>query len=367
MEGLLKLKRRHFNALALVPCALAAAGSLGPALAQDTKDPLVLVVGDSLSAEYGLKRGTGWVALLSETMVKEKVKARVVNASISGDTTSGGRSRIAALLKQHKPRWVVIELGGNDALRGLPLNMTRENIATMARLSREAGAQVLLLGMEMPPNYGAKYGQEFREVFTTVAKAEKTALVPFFLKDVADTKDPTALFQNDRIHPNESAQPTMRDNALSRLAEFDLIIDARTEDEHALDHVPGAVNWPTLDNEERITIGTMYKQVNPFEAKKRGAALSARNIAAHIEREVIDKPRTWKPLVYCWRGGNRSGALATNATASRHNSGSFVVKQVATVSTATSPINRILCSTRHGKVVLRQTEKERISCFQTLA
>ena len=99
--------------------------------------------------------------------------------------------------------------------------------------------------------------------------------------------------------------------ALSRLAEFDLIIDARTEDEHALDHVPGAVNWPTLNNEERITIGTMYKQVNPFEAKKRGAALSARNIAAHIEREVLDKPKGWKPLVYCWRGGNRSGALAT--------------------------------------------------------
>lgn len=99
--------------------------------------------------------------------------------------------------------------------------------------------------------------------------------------------------------------------ALTRLESFDALIDARTEDEHALDHVPGAVNWPTLDNAERITIGTMYKQVNAFEAKKRGAALSARNIAAHIEREVIDKPRTWKPLVYCWRGGNRSGALAT--------------------------------------------------------
>lgn len=99
--------------------------------------------------------------------------------------------------------------------------------------------------------------------------------------------------------------------ALTRLESFDAIIDARTEDEHALDHVPGAVNWPTLDNAERITIGTMYKQVNAFEAKKRGAALSARNIAAHIEREVIDKPRSWKPLVYCWRGGNRSGALAT--------------------------------------------------------
>lgn len=99
--------------------------------------------------------------------------------------------------------------------------------------------------------------------------------------------------------------------ALTRLASFDIVIDARTEDEHALDHVPGAVNWPTLDNAERITIGTMYKQINAFEAKKRGAALSARNIAAHIEREVLDKPKGWKPLVYCWRGGNRSGALAT--------------------------------------------------------
>ena len=97
----------------------------------------------------------------------------------------------------------------------------------------------------------------------------------------------------------------------SRLADFDAVIDARTEAEYAEDHVPGAINWPTLNNEERVTIGTMYKQVNAFEAKKRGAALSARNIAAHIEREVLDKPKHWKPLVYCWRGGNRSGALAT--------------------------------------------------------
>ena len=99
--------------------------------------------------------------------------------------------------------------------------------------------------------------------------------------------------------------------ALRQLDVFDTIIDARSEDEHALDHVPGAINWPTLNNAERITIGTMYKQVNAFEAKKRGAAIAARNIAAHIERDVIDKPRGWKPLVYCWRGGNRSGALAT--------------------------------------------------------
>jgi len=100
-------------------------------------------------------------------------------------------------------------------------------------------------------------------------------------------------------------------DALAKLDDFDAVIDARSEDEFALDHLSGAINWPTLDNAERITIGTMYKQVNAFEAKKRGAAVSARNIAAHIEREVIDKPRGWKPLVYCWRGGNRSGALAT--------------------------------------------------------
>jgi tRNA 2-selenouridine synthase len=99
--------------------------------------------------------------------------------------------------------------------------------------------------------------------------------------------------------------------ALRQLEQFDVVIDARSEDEHALDHIPGALNWPTLDNAERIAIGTMYKQVNAFEAKKRGAAIAARNISAHIEREVIDKPRGWKPLVYCWRGGNRSGSLAT--------------------------------------------------------
>jgi len=106
-------------------------------------------------------------------------------------------------------------------------------------------------------------------------------------------------------------RPIAAHEALQHIDTFDLVIDARTEDEYALDHLPTAVNWPTLDNQERIDIGTMYKQVNAFEAKKRGAALSARNIAAHIEREVLDKPKNWRPLVYCWRGGNRSGALAT--------------------------------------------------------
>jgi len=214
MEGILELKRRHFTALAL-------AGLVGgPVFAQKSKAPVILVVGDSLSAEYGLKRGTGWVALLDERLKKEKVQARIVNASISGDTTAGGRSRIAALLQQHRPALVVIELGGNDALRGLPLSMTRDNLATMARLSREAGAKVLLLGMEMPPNYGARYAREFREVFTSVAKAEQTALLPFFLHGVADLQDPTSMFQADRIHPNETAQPIMRDNVWPELVKL---------------------------------------------------------------------------------------------------------------------------------------------------
>jgi acyl-CoA thioesterase I len=218
MEGLFKLNRRHFNALALLACAMgfsghAATQAAAPvAGAQTASQPIVLVVGDSLSAEYGLRRGAGWVALMEQQLIKEKVRARIVNASISGDTTSGGRSRLPALLKQHQPAVVVIELGGNDALRGLPLNMTRDNLAHMARISRQAGAKVLLLGMEMPPNYGTAYGKEFRELFTSVAQTEKAALVPFFLKGVGDLKDPTQLFQADRIHPNEAAQPILRDN-----------------------------------------------------------------------------------------------------------------------------------------------------------
>lgn len=201
----------------LATCALALASHAAFAQTPVKAAPVVLVVGDSLSAEYGLKRGSGWVALTEEKLQAQKVPARVVNASISGDTTSGGRSRLPALLGQHKPAVVVIELGGNDALRGLPLTMTRDNLAFMARSAREAGARVLLLGMEMPPNYGATYAKEFRDMFATVARTEKTALVPFFLKGVADGPDPLALFQRDRIHPNEQAQPVMRDTVWPEL------------------------------------------------------------------------------------------------------------------------------------------------------
>jgi len=209
------LNRRHFNAIALG----AGLGGLWPLQAM-ARQPVVLIVGDSLSAEYGLRRGSGWVALLEQRLTDQKRPARVVNASISGDTTSGGRSRLPALLRTHQPDVVVIELGGNDALRGLPLDMTRDNLRTMVRASQQAGARVLLVGMEMPPNYGTRYADDFRQVFVDVSRSEKVQLVPFFLKGVADGPDPVALFQPDRIHPNETAQPIMLDNVWPHLREL---------------------------------------------------------------------------------------------------------------------------------------------------
>lgn len=174
--------------------------------------PTILVVGDSLSAEYGLVRGSGWVALLEKRLASEKIAAQVVNASISGDTTSGGRSRLPALLKQHRPGVVIIELGGNDALRGLPLAMTRDNLASMSQAAKASGAKVLLVGMQMPPNYGRQYGLDFAAVFTEVARLQKDALVPFLLKGVADGPNAEALFQADRIHPTAEAHPAMLAN-----------------------------------------------------------------------------------------------------------------------------------------------------------
>ena len=196
---------------------LALAGLLLAGTARAQSPAGILVLGDSLSAEYGLKRGSGWVELLRQRLAGEKRNAAVVNASVSGDTTSGGRSRLPTLLQNHRPAVVVIELGGNDALRGLPLAMTEDNLRTMVRASQQAGARVLLLGMQMPPNYGAKYGREFAELYARVARETKSALVPFFLKGVADLADPTRLFQADRIHPNEEAQGRMLDNVWPEL------------------------------------------------------------------------------------------------------------------------------------------------------
>lgn len=172
----------------------------------------ILVVGDSLSAEYGLTRGSGWVSLLEARLQERQSPARVVNASISGDTTSGGRSRLPGLLRRHNPTHVVLELGGNDALRGLDLRMTQANLTAMVRAALQAGTKVTLVGMQVPPNYGTQYTQAFAQTFVDVAKSTRAALVPFLLKGVADAPDAARLFQADRIHPNEQAQPTLLDN-----------------------------------------------------------------------------------------------------------------------------------------------------------
>ncbi len=202
------MKRRHFIAAGLAAPFSMAAWAAGAT---------VMVLGDSLSAEYGLPRGSGWVALLQRKLAAEKIDATVVNASISGDTTSGGRSRLPALLVKHKPTHVVVELGGNDALRGLPLEMTRANLAAMVLAAQKAGAQVLLLGMQLPPNYGAQYGQRFADLYEQVAREHRAAVVPFLLAGIADGPDPTRLFQADRIHPNVDAQPRMLANVWPQL------------------------------------------------------------------------------------------------------------------------------------------------------
>ena len=194
--------------------AVLAGSYLAPAVAAGRT---ILVLGDSLSAEYGLKRGSGWVALLESRLAAEKPAVRVVNASVSGDTTSGGRSRLPALLAQHRPEVVVIELGGNDALRGLPLAMTEDNLSRMTQAAQQAGARVLLVGMQVPPNYGTDYSTRFTRMFPTVAKNHNAALVPFLLKGVADIDDPVRMFQADRIHPLATAHPQMLANVWPEL------------------------------------------------------------------------------------------------------------------------------------------------------
>jgi acyl-CoA thioesterase I len=170
---------------------------------------VILVLGDSLSAEYGLRRGTGWVALLSDRLRQNGNDYTVVNASISGETTSGGRSRLPALLKEHRPGVVILQLGANDGLRGLPVKAMQDNLAAMIRASQQAGARVLLVGVRMPPNYGRQYADRFYATYQTLASQHKVALVPFLLDGFAETTD---MFQPDRIHPGENAQPRMLAN-----------------------------------------------------------------------------------------------------------------------------------------------------------
>ena len=204
---LVRLKKYTVGALAAF--ALAASGSAYSA------PKTVLVVGDSLSAEYGLTRGSGWVALLEQRLKAQKIDARIVNASISGDTTSGGRTRLPALLQQHKPNLVVLELGANDGLRGLPVNAAEDNLRTMISLAQKNHAKVLLVGMRMPPNYGRAYTERFSGMYKELAGELKVPLVPFMLEGVA--QEP-ANFQADRLHPLATAHPTILNNIWPQFA-----------------------------------------------------------------------------------------------------------------------------------------------------
>lgn len=182
---------------------------LGMAPSAHSAPKKVLVVGDSLSAEYGLAAGTGWVALLGDKIRQQKLEAEIVNASVSGETTSGGRTRLPALLKKHQPDVVVIELGANDGLRGLPVAAAEANLRAMVDQARSAGAKVLLVGMRMPPNYGRDYADKFFAMFGTLSRDVKTPLAPFMLDGVADKTD---LFQPDRLHPLAKAHPIILGN-----------------------------------------------------------------------------------------------------------------------------------------------------------
>jgi acyl-CoA thioesterase I len=166
----------------------------------------ILIFGDSLSAAYGIAQARGWVALLGERLKREHPDYSVVNASISGETTSGGVARIRKSLQQHKPAVVILELGANDGLRGLPVAQMKQNLGAMIEQSQRAGARVLLVGMKLPPNYGPDYTQAFAAAFGELAGRHRTALVPFLLEDFAEKPE---LFQPDRIHPAEAAQPLM--------------------------------------------------------------------------------------------------------------------------------------------------------------
>lgn len=199
-------------------CSLLALSTVLPGLVGATPARRIVVLGDSLSAEYGIARGSGWVALLERRLQQRKISAEVVNASISGDTTAGGRARLPALLERQRPTHLIIELGGNDALRGLPLASTRDNLRAMVRAGKAAKAKVLLVGMQVPPNYGPAYSRDFAALFGEIAREEKTALTPFLLAGVADRPDAESWFQPDRIHPLAKAHPLMLEQVWRDLA-----------------------------------------------------------------------------------------------------------------------------------------------------
>lgn len=185
-----------------------------PANAAEAKPATILVFGDSLSAAYGIAQDHGWASLLDARLKREKPNYSVANASISGETTSGGLSRIKQALEKQKPAITVIELGANDGLRGLPVPSMRKNLDAMIKLAKAAGSRVLLVGVRMPPNYGADYNRAFEAAFADLAKEHKTGLVPFFFEGFAEKRE---FYQPDNLHPTAAAQPMLLENVWKAL------------------------------------------------------------------------------------------------------------------------------------------------------
>ena len=177
-------------------------------------EPTILVFGDSLSANYGVAIESGWVSLLQQRLAQHHYAYRVVNASISGETTAGGLARIDATLAAHRPAIVIVELGANDGLRGLPLLAMRDNLDAMIRACVASKAKVLLVGMRLPPNYGAAYNERFSAIYPALAHKYRTALLPFLLEGMADKRE---MFQADNLHPTAAAQPSVLENVWKRL------------------------------------------------------------------------------------------------------------------------------------------------------
>ena len=175
----------------------------------------ILIYGDSLSAAYGLRQDAGWASLLQSRLIQRKLDYTVKNASISGETTSGGAARIAQSIEAFRPGVVVLALGANDGLRGLPLAQMRNNLAMMVRASQKAKCRVLLVGMRLPPNYGEPYMRQFQQTYVELAREYKTALAPFLLEGMAERRE---LFQPDNIHPTAEAQPILLENVWKALA-----------------------------------------------------------------------------------------------------------------------------------------------------
>lgn len=176
----------------------------------------ILVMGDSLSAGYGIDIEDGWVSLL-EKQLTQKNNVQIINASVSGETSSGGKSRLPMLLNQHQPDIVILELGGNDALRGQPLKLLEQNLQFMINASKKANAKVLLAGMQIPPNYGARYSNQFKALFPALAEKNKTGLIPFLLEGIGGNSE---LMQRDGIHPTAEAQPIIVENVKKELVKI---------------------------------------------------------------------------------------------------------------------------------------------------